>query len=100
MPDRNESVVPESVASGLDVPEDVQRATRGSSHAAGCLLAAIFVLFPAVVYFGFFGLLVLDELVLGTRYLGQDNLPPQVIDWIVIIYWPLIVLTRWMLGMQ
>jgi hypothetical protein len=84
----------------LEVPAEIQRTNAGSSHAAGCVLTAIFVLFPMFVYFGFFGLLLLDELVLNTRFFGPENLPPQVFDWLIIIYWPLILLTRWMLGLQ
>jgi hypothetical protein len=87
-------------AACMDVPEEIQRATAGASHATGCALAAIFLLLPAVTYFGFFGLLVLDELVLQTRYLGPEKLPPGAIEWIEFIYYPLILLVRWALGLE
>lgn len=83
----------------LEVPAEVRRTGAGASHATGCVLAAIFVLFPALVYFGFFGVILLDELVLNTRFFSSDSIPPQVMDGLEIVYWPLIVLTRWALGM-
>ena len=83
----------------LEVPAEIQRTNAGSSHAAGCVLTAIFVLFPMFVYFGFFGLLLLDDLVFETHWVG-DNLPPQVLEWLVIIYWPLILVMQWALGIQ
>jgi hypothetical protein len=42
----------------------------------------------------------LDGVVLNTRFFGPDKIPQEVFDWLTIIYWPLIVLTRWALGMQ
>lgn len=87
-------------AAEMEVPAEIQRATAGLSHATGCALAAVFFLVPAVAYFGFFAILVIDELVLGTRYLGAENLPDWLVDWIVIVYYPLILLVRWALGIE
>jgi hypothetical protein len=91
---------PSEPSTELEVPAEVRRTNGGASHAAGCIAAAIFVLFPAFVYFGFFGVLLLDGVVLNTRFFGPDKIPQEVFDWLTIIYWPLIVLTRWALGMQ
>lgn len=82
----------------VEVPPEVRRATAMSSQAAGCVAVAIIVLFPAIVYFGFFGLLLLDDVVLETHFVSE-SLSQEGLDWLVTIYWPLIVLTRWALGM-
>ena len=86
--------------SDVEVPAEIRRTGSEPKYATGCLLAAIFVLGPALIYFGFFGLILIDELVLNTRYLSQQNLPQQVVDGLVIIYAPLIYLTRWALGIE
>jgi hypothetical protein len=83
----------------LEVPAEMRGPNAGSTHAAGCLLAAIFILVPTFAYFGFFGLLLLDDLVFETHWVG-DNLPPQVLEWLVIIYWPLILVMQWALGIN
>ncbi|HEV7282198.1 MAG TPA: hypothetical protein VGN57_18490 [Pirellulaceae bacterium] len=84
----------------VEVPAEMRRASGGTNQAVGCALAGIFLLFPAVVYFGFFALLLIDELVLNTRYLGRENLPDWLVEWIEFIYYPLIVLVRWALVIE
>lgn len=87
------------VSEELEVPAEIRRTNAGSSHAAGCLLAGIFVLVPAIAYFGFFGLLVLDDLVLETHF-ASENLPQRALDGIVIVYWPLILVMQWAVGIN
>ena len=78
-------------------PNAAEKATPPVPHApgsarfapgAGCAAAAILILFPALLYFGFFGAILIDELVLDTSYIGR-NLPRGMKDVAEFIYAPL-----------
>ena len=77
----------------LPVP-DVAR-SASSAHAAGCAAAAVLVLFPGILYFGFFAAILVDELVLGTGYIGR-NLPREAKDVAEFVYGPLFMLVEGM----
>jgi hypothetical protein len=57
------------------------------------VLAAFAVLLPAFLYFGFFAAILVDELVLGTSYIGQ-NLPKDVKEVAEFLYAPLFLLVE------
>lgn len=72
-------------------------AVGSRTHAIGCGVAALLAMIPPILYFGFFAVLIVDELILGTRYLSPGNLPAGAGDWLETIYSPLILLTRYIL---
>ncbi|HEV7280710.1 MAG TPA: hypothetical protein VGN57_10960 [Pirellulaceae bacterium] len=78
------------------VPDAVRPAN--SANAAGCAVAATLILLPVVLYLGFFGAILVDELVLGTSYIGR-NLPKEAKDVAEFIYAPLFFLVESM-GIQ
>ncbi|HEV7282201.1 MAG TPA: hypothetical protein VGN57_18505 [Pirellulaceae bacterium] len=71
----------------VEVPDDVRR-RAGRSYATGCLLVGIFIIFPAVLYFGFFAVVVLEEIFIGSGWF-QQNLPEPVGRFLQMIYTPL-----------
>ncbi|HEV7282200.1 MAG TPA: hypothetical protein VGN57_18500 [Pirellulaceae bacterium] len=91
---------PHRSAARVEVPAEVRRTSDGRILATGCLLSAAFVAFPALVYFGSFGLLVLDELILETRYLSQGKLGQQAVDVSQFIYAPLFYLMHVAFGVD
>lgn len=80
----------------LEVPEDVRRATIGSSSSLGCIVLGAALAFSVVVYFGFFGLLVLDELILETHYVSTTR-SQELVDAVLFIYGPMIFLVNWLM---
>lgn len=68
----------------------VQAESRGSSGAlTGCLVLGVALFLPALLYFGLFALILVDELVFETNwFLG--NLPDSAIDVLRVMYAPLI----------
>jgi hypothetical protein len=65
-------------------------AHRGDAGSlAGCLIVGAAIFLPALLYFGLFAFILLDELVLQTDWL-LGNLPDPAIEFLRLIYTPLI----------
>lgn len=62
---------------------------RDAAPLAGCLIVAVVVLLPALLYFGLFAFILVDELVLETNWL-LGILPDPTIEFLRVIYTPLI----------
>lgn len=62
---------------------------RDAGSLAGCLIVAVILLLPALLYFGLFAALVLDEIVFRTNWLS-DRIPEPVGRFLSAIYWPLL----------
>lgn len=94
MSDRHAETSLESTA-GLEVPEEIRRSTAGTGSSLGCVVIGIALVFPVALYFGFFGLLLIDALILETNWFSPENVPEQAIDAVRIVYAPLIFLVNW-----
>ena len=81
-------------STGAEATGNAPRATSESGFASGCLLLAIVVLLPAALYFGVFGVLLLDAFVLRTKFVSRENLSQEVIYGLEIVYAPLIYVVR------
>ena len=73
----------------LDGPIAAPAYSRDAGSLAGCLIVAVGVLLPALFYFGLFAFILVDELVLETNWL-LNNLPDPAIDFLRVIYAPLV----------
>jgi hypothetical protein len=69
------------------MPPPARRKDAGSL--AGCLIVAVVILLPALLYFGLFAFILVDELVLETNVV-LNNLPDPAIEVLRMIYTPLI----------
>lgn len=75
-----------------DQPDaDGERGEGRSTDAslAGCLVFGAVIIFPALIYFGFFGAVLVDELVLETHWFA-DVIPEPALEVLRVIYMPLI----------
>jgi hypothetical protein len=72
---------------------------RDGGSFAGCLIVSLVILLPALLYFGFFGILLLDAFVLNTNYFTPEHVSAEVIYGIEVVYAPLIYLVRWAMEM-
>jgi hypothetical protein len=77
----------------LDSPDEIEvlaevRRNRGGNYVTGCLLVAVFLIFPAVLYFGFFAVFVLEEMFVGPGWF-RENLPESAGRFLQAIYTPL-----------
>lgn len=78
----------------LETSEQALQATDETDRLSGCLLAAIVVLLPASLYFGVFGLLLVDSFVLRTKWFSSEHLSQEVVYGLEIVYAPLIYAVR------
>ena len=74
-------------------PDDIQvpaegRRSAGKNQATGCLLVAVLLILPAVLYFGFFAVIVLEEMFVGSGWF-RENLPNPAGRFLHTIYSPL-----------
>jgi hypothetical protein len=62
---------------------------RDGGALAGCLVVSLVLVLPALLYFGLFGAILLDELVFEAN-LFMENVPEEGIEVLRVIYAPLI----------
>ena len=67
--------------------------TSAKGRSIGVSLISLFAL-VLVVYLGFFGAILLDDLVLGTSFLSR-SLPQPCVEVLKVIYAPLIWFVKW-----
>jgi hypothetical protein len=71
----------------LQVPADARR-SAGKNHATGCLFVAVLLILPTVLYFGFFAVVVLEEMFVGSGWF-RENLPKPAGRFLQTMYTPL-----------
>lgn len=72
-----------------DAPAVPPASGREGAPLAGCLIVSLVTLLPALLYFGLFFAILLDEIILQTNWF-VDDLPEPAIEVLRVIYAPLI----------
>jgi hypothetical protein len=85
---------PPGPSTDLEVPAEIRRMTSGTSSSLGCVVAGIALAFPVILYFGSFGLLMIDALILETNYFSPRNVSPEILEAARVIYAPLTYLVN------
>ncbi|HEV7282202.1 MAG TPA: hypothetical protein VGN57_18510 [Pirellulaceae bacterium] len=73
----------------LDASAPPSAAGSDAGSLAGCVIVSIVILLPALLYFGFFAVVLLDELVFEANWFVND-LPEPALEVLRVIYAPLI----------